>query len=78
MLIQWPLWLGIAGNFIHPSTHPLTHSAHVYYCLLCAGRKGFRGYPGRFQPSQAIFQGLLRLSSSSASCVFLLVLVTRR
>lgn len=81
MLTLWPLWLGIAGNFIHPSTHPAIHPSihssthsfpHVYYCLLCAGRKGFSGYPGRFQPSEAIFQGLLRLSSSSYSCVFLL------
>ena len=88
MLTLWPLWLGVAGNFTHPSTHPAihpsihssTHSfpAHIYYCLLCAGRKGFSGYPGRLQPSRAMFQGLLRLSNSSSSCAFLLGLVTGR
>jgi hypothetical protein len=39
MLVKWPLWLGITGNFIpsvhssvHPSTQPLTHSTR--YLLL--------------------------------------------
>lgn len=87
MLTLWPLWLGIAGNFIHPSTHPAIHpsihsSTHSFrtYLLLSAlrGSQGIQWLPGRLQPSKVIFQGLLRLSCSSSSCVFLLGLVIGR
>ena len=54
MLTLWPLWLGVAGNFIHPSTHPAihpsihssTHSFRTYLSLSALrGSQGIQWLP---------------------------------